>query len=197
MNVFATLMNVKLGTVQLILAFFMLISAPLFFPTNPEKYQLIMLIYLMMTIFVVVHPKTRVSLHNTTFVSSIPKIGISFLLTFFVMSGIGFLFIHENYATTFLQVSFTMALFHSLYVSVAEEKFFRGFLNNTALGWLGSALVFAGFHYFVYDGDLIKMIIAFLMALGLTYIQNTFSPSDQTANIGAHAGFNTFVESLG
>lgn len=99
----------------------------------------------------------------------------------------------------------TFFLFNYMFiVAIFEESIFRdGFIEyfksksgNLTAVYILSALIFAFYHYFRYNGNLMLLFVAFLAGLGFTWIkvsEDIFGFDTFPISIALHLVFNLFV----
>jgi len=121
---------------------------------------------------------------------------IFFFLVFFLLklTGIWFTNVPSLSRSLLLQVF----VFQTLIVGTSEETIFRGTIYpwlgkvNVVLGVLVTSLIFAGFHFAAYRGDLAATGIAFVLGIIMNLLYIRFNIG---ASIAFHAMYN--VSTLG
>ena len=87
-------------------------------------------------------------------------------------------------------------IFQTGIVAASEEIIFRGVIFrlfhkiNPYLGYFGSSVIFAGFHFAAYGGSVQLMLIAFALGIILAYLTEKYNLG---VAVGMHAAYNCFV----
>jgi membrane protease YdiL (CAAX protease family) len=186
----AGLKKLRLGVAILLIQMFMYVNAPFFFGDQSDFFQKVITVYFVMLLSIFAIPDTRLKLLNYR-LTRFKKFLIWFFGTVFVVS-IGGSFFGGSLYPEFIGISgvaWSMILFHALIVAFIEEFFFREFLLKR-IGLLWSSVAFGLFHFVAYGYVWGSIFIATFLGLLLGIIKLKFSPNDNLANIGSHAGWN-------
>ena len=197
--------NLNMGMIILLSQLFLFINITLFFDgADADKYQKLVMIYLMVYGLFFAIPDYRQKMMSASLTGWLPKFLISFLAVFILLSIIGTLFLNKNIGDIALipkAAGIGIIIYHSIIVAVIEETIFRGILYekfDTANGYgLFSNTLFALFHVAVYGFNIIRLLILFLLGVTFVLLNRKFGSQAQEVSSGAHAAYNSFLEGLG
>jgi hypothetical protein len=189
------LRTLSLGTVILIIQLFIFTNTKLFFPTETDQFQHIILVYLLLQSTLFAIPDLRMRLFNTPFLQALPKLALSFAVTIFILGLVGSFIKGFSIISNIANIPFGILIMHVTIIAIVEENMFRLILPQR-VGIIISSILFSLFHYVVYQGSWLQLTIAFVMSFVLYWIQLRFSPRDGLVNSGVHAGYNAFVLGL-
>lgn len=182
----------SLGTLILVLQAWMFVNVSVLFPADTEIWSRVILVYLVLQASLFSVTDIRNKMFGTPAIRGIMSIMVFFLGTAVILTGLAPLLLGQQWiGVTTIGVSFAVLIVHGFYVAVIEELFFRDWLASR-IGVIQANLVFAVFHWAVYLANLVGIIFAFLIGLGLSQLRK-LTPKTNTANIGAHWGFNGWI----
>jgi len=175
-------LSVSFGLVALLIHLFLFINAPYFFE-DYERIRNILLVFMLMQV-------SFYALYNN-YENLLKKIPATYGLTlFFIFFGITYLILSVIFGK--FAFDFTWFLIFSVATAITEELVFRGILDYK-LGPILSNVLFAVFHWSVYQASIEKMIFAFFAGLIFWFIKEIFG---LPASIGVHSAWNTYVVSI-
>jgi membrane protease YdiL (CAAX protease family) len=186
--------NISFGLFLLIAQLWMYVNGDLF--STDGSFKLIVTSYLILQATIFSVPDLRSKLFSIPLFRGLSVFMISSILAFIIFSVVGSV-VNSAYGGSFLGISgasLGFILSTAFYVAVIEEFFFRDFLITRFGGdWIWPNIIFAGFHFVVWNMNPLALLIGFFMGLALTWIKFRFSPNDNLANAGVHFAYNCFV----
>ena len=185
----------SLGLVIMLVQLWFLVNVSTFFPTNPAKWQNLLLVLLMMQATVFAVPDLRSKLFNFSFISEFPRL-IMFLILGILVTGFIVKSTGVGVPAILAGVSVGVLIVHGFVVGVVEEFFFRDFLLSR-VGMIPANLLFGSFHWVAYSGNLVTMLVAVGFGFIMTFLKLRFSPQSNSANIGFHWGWNVALLGIG
>ena len=185
------LLNLQIGWYIILIEAFMLISIKLFFPQDTDKWQTIIMIYLILNVLFFALPDLKSSMFGTPLRKALPKFLLFFFGTLIILLPLSGLLLNANYLKLNLgNLPIGLIFLQVFVVAFSEESIFRDVLGNR-IGQIFSSILFALFHYVVYMGNIISMFIAFGAGMLFFFIKNKFGHGiDSTPNIAVHAAIN-------
>lgn len=144
-------------------------------------------------------PGVKQRIWNIKLRDALPKFLIFFGITVGILSFMGTFPIKSQFYSAVSNLTtfgLVMVGFHTFIVAINEEGIFRNPTLERRFGRIFLAIAFGLFHYVVYQGDWTYIFIAMGLSLFLSFIQLKFSPRSQIANMGVHAGYNSYTIGL-
>lgn len=190
-------LRVQFLTIYLIGALFLLINANAIFE-DPQRQQILLLIYLMMPAFIGAETGKPSPLLGITLAQFL----VTFVLT---LVGVGVMLKAFGLETTAPAVlttaSIGVAITHALIVAIGEESIFRHRIPEMLAGFPGgvvaaqglSAILFGLFHWAAYQGDWWSVGTATIMGFVFGMIVARYPRMGLIAAMGAHAAWNLTV----
>ncbi len=207
-KLFSLFFKISLGLVIFLSQFWFLVNAPAFWPDNTIRYQILMIVYILMFTSMFAIPNLRLKLMSINL-----RRGFEFI-TWFVGTIVVLAFVSNfilgkilpiSTLITVLKLSFITVVMHSLYVALVEEYVFRDFTFNQILKTSGSKtfaiimanLSFGAFHWSVYGFGFLNMLFASVIGVVLSLIKLRYDKHHDNLEItGVHAGLNVFTSGV-
>lgn len=165
----------------------MLINPGFFFPADKaEHFRFVVLIYLVFLAISIALPDLRLRLFSVSLRKALPKALFFGVITYLVTFLIALFLVNKPFVGG---LSFGVVALDSFIIAVSEENMFRVVLPYFISNFASNSL-FSLFHWQVYGGNVLALVMMFLLGYVWTYIKEKFSPKDGVANMGSHAGWN-------
>jgi len=207
-KIIATLSQVSLGLVLILIWAFMWIRAEVLFPVNTDVWRLkYFLTYILFTAFifsfdVVRGSKTEEALFKVSFLKRFPLFLISAGISFAFLFAFGFI-LKGNALPTINQalsnIGLGVLIFHAFMVAILEELVFRGWVlerlppaMSRRLKILIGTIVFALFHWTL-SGEILTLALYIPLGFLFQVVKDRFSPKTNMANSGVHWAWNVFI----
>lgn len=186
--------NISLGLVILLIQLFMFINTKLFFPENTAYWHDIILTYLVVVAVFFALPDFRSKMFNVRFIDAIKSYFLSFVITLVFLGLIaGILSLTDIFKINWSSIPLGIIFLQVFVVAVIEELIFRDTMPKL-VGVVTANILFAVFHWQVYQGNYLSLVIAFIAGLMFTYLRmKSPNPEGNELNIGAHAGINLYL----
>lgn len=184
-NIFTILNNIPFIYYALLYILFILLNASEFSQTSSQSEILKHTIYTMLIFSTIIFGFASLRNKSTLIADLNKNKGILSLISFvlfFLVFGVIFASFEGKLDSSFVTGIFSNSLFllnYMFIIASLEEFIFReGILTylksksqNLMAVYISTALIFAGYHYFKYGGDLTLVFTAFMAGLGFTWIK--------------------------
>jgi len=187
--------TIPLLVISLIVEIFLLVDGSYFFQ-NWSEYQQVIIIYLLISASLLGVSKQQ--FFDISFFDAMIYFVPAFLITALIIGQTVRPLAGVTNTASYEALQILLQIF---VVSITEELFFRGFVQNY-LGWIIQAPVFALFHLVAYTSlygiDLYAFFTALIMGLIFGYIVKIFSEKNKKSTglaitWGMHAGWNVAI----